>query len=91
MRQEDLINWYLEHLQQEEEGDLGGDVSTDKGQATTRDGGEEDLKMERTVVTLVIKRLHTKDRVLLSVRDPDKAAGEGQGDRLLVVHPQHEL
>ena len=55
------------------------------------DGGEEDLKMERTVVTLVIKRLHTKDRVLLSVREPDKAAGETQGDRLLVVHPQHEL
>eukprot|EP01043_Picozoa_sp_COSAG02_P010176 COSAG02_NODE_353_length_24023_cov_77.872304_14_plen_705_part_00 len=91
MRQEDLINWYLEHLQEEEEGDVGGDVSTAKGQATARDGGEEDLKMERTVVTLVIKRLHTKDRVLLSVREPDKAAGETQGDRLLVVHPQHEL
>ena len=91
MRKEDLINWYLEHLQQEEEGNVGGDVSTAKGQATARDGGEEDLKMERTVVTLVIKRLHTKDRVLLSVREPNKAAGETEGDRLLVVHPQHEL
>ena len=91
MRKEDLINWYLEHLQQEEEGNVGGDVTTAKGQATARDGGEEDLKMERTVVTLVIKRLHTKDRVLLSVREPDKAAGETEGDRLLVVHPQHEL
>jgi DNA replication licensing factor MCM6 len=91
MRKEDLINWYLEHLQQEEEGNVGGDVSTAKGQATARDGGEEDLKMERTVVTLVIKRLHTKDRVLLSVREPDKAGGETEGDRLLVVHPQHEL
>ena len=91
MRQEDLINWYLEHLQEEEEGDLGGDVSTSTGQETSRDGGEEDLKMERTIATLVIRRLYTKDRVLLEVHEPDKKAGEGQGDRLLVVHPQHEL
>ena len=60
-----MQNWHLEHLQEEEEGDVGGDVFTARGQATARDGGEEDLKMERTVVTLVIKRLHTKESVLL--------------------------
>ena len=48
------------------------------------------LQEERLTVALVIKRLHTKDRVLLSVNDPNKAAGETEGDRLLVVHPQHE-
>jgi hypothetical protein len=50
----------------------------------------EILKMERMMVTLVIKRLYTKDRVLLCVREPDATKGENQGDRLLVVHPQHE-
>ena len=63
-----MQNWHLEHLQEEEEGDVGGDVFTARGQATARDGGEEDLKMERTVVTLVIKRLHTKESVLLYCR-----------------------
>ena len=56
-----------------------------------RDGGEMDLKMERMTVTLVIKRLYSKDRVLHEIHKPDAGAGERAGDRLLVVHPQHEL
>ena len=61
-----------------------------EGEGSEDKDATEMLKMERTMVTLVIKRLYTKDRVLLCVREPDGAKGENQGDRLLVVHPQHE-
>ena len=91
MKQEDLINWYLEHIQKEGEEELGADVSAGQGEEAARDGGEMDLKMERMTVTLVIKRLYSKDRVLHEIHKPDAGAGERAGDRLLVVHPQHEL
>ena len=87
IRQQDLVNWYLEH--QQKEGKLGEDW-TMEGEGSEDKDATEMLKMERTMVTLVIKRLYTKDRVLLCVREPDGAKGENQGDRLLVVHPQHE-
>jgi DNA replication licensing factor MCM6 len=84
IRQQDLINWYLEHQQQQ--GKLGEDLRMGSDLPTT----DELLSWERTMVKLVIKRLYSKDRVLLCVREPDTDLGETDEDRLLVVHPQHE-
>jgi DNA replication licensing factor MCM6 len=85
MRQQDLVNWYLDYQQQH--GCLGEDWRLE---GELRNSAESILKMERTMVTLVIRRLYSRDRVLLCVREPNSANGESQGDRLLVVHPQHE-
>ena len=75
---------------QQKEGKLGEDW-TMEGEGSQDKDAAEILKMERTMVMLVVKRLYTKDRVLLCVREPDLAQGETQGDRLLVVHPQHDF